>query len=374
MMENSVRISGVGASAIGRTLGVDPWRLTVDAALAAIADAGLEVDAIDGLSTYPGAVGSTPGITGAGVDDVRALLGLKTRWHNGGAETAGQLGSIINACLAVHGGLANHVLCFRTIWESTAQKQLGGRSETMRSGLVRERNQWTEPYGAGYPTYGGLMMQRYMYDASASREQLAQIALIARANAALNPAAIYRTPLSLEDYMSARMISDPVCLYDCDVPMDGSIAFIVSRAASQSIDDKRAIRFEAVSAASGFEACAEMMWSRTDLKPADVNIAQLYDGFSILAVRWLEALRLCPRHEACRFIEGGAAISRTGSLPLNTGGGQLSGGRTHGYGALYEACLQLRGEAGERQLPKRPQVAAISSGAEAFTSSLLLTL
>ena len=373
MMEKSALISGIGKSAQGRNLDIDPWVLTVDASLAAITDAGLSVEDIDGVSTYPGAVGSTPGITGAGVDDVRMLLGLKTCWHTGAAEMPGQLGSIVNAFMAVHAGLAEHVLCFRTVWESSAQKQLGGRSEAMRGGVVKERNQWVEPYGAGYPTYGGLMMRRYMHDSGSTREQLAQIALVARANAVLNPSAAYRAPMSLDDYLSARMISDPICLYDCDVPIDGSMAFVVSRAGSSAISPDRAIRVEAVGSAAGFEASAEMMWSRTDLKPGDVDAAQLYDGFSILAVRWLEALRLCPRNEGGRFIEGGHRIARDGELPLNTSGGQLSGGRTHGYGALYEACVQLRGEAGERQLARRPEVVVASSGAEAFTSCLLLS-
>jgi acetyl-CoA acetyltransferase len=372
MIEQSALISGIGSSALGRTLDRDPWDLTLDAALAAIADAGLAIDDIDGLSTYPGAVGSTPGITGAGVDDVRALLGIRTRWHTGGSEVPGQLGSIVNAFMAVHAGLVDHVLCFRTVWESTAQKQIGGRSETMRGGVVKERNQWVEPYGAGYPTYGALMMQRYMHDSGATREQIAQIALVSRANATLNPAAIYRQPMSMEDYMAARMISDPLCLFDCDVPMDGAMAFVISRADHGAIDRHRAIAVAAIGSASGFEACADMMWSRTDLKPADVDVAQLYDGFSILAIRWLEALRLCPRNEAGRFIEGGHRIARDGALPLNTNGGQLSAGRLHGYGGLYEACLQLRGEAGERQVARRPQVAAVSSGAESFTSCLLL--
>jgi acetyl-CoA acetyltransferase len=373
MIEDSAIISGIGQSAMGRNLDRDPWDLTLDAALAAITDAGLSIDQIDGLSTYPGAVGSTPGITGAGIDDVRALLGIETRWHTGGAEVPGQFGSIINAFMAVHAGLAEHVLCFRTVWESSAQKAAGGRSEAMRHGVVKERNQWVEPYGAGYPTYGGLMMQRYMHDSGSSREQLAQIALVARANAVLNPAAVYRTPMTMDDYARARMISDPICLYDCDVPIDGSVAFIVSRADSGSIVRDRAIRIAAMGSAAGFERSADMMWSRTDLKPADVDIAQLYDGFSILAVRWLEALGLCPRNEGGRFIEGGHRIARTGSLPLNTGGGQLSGGRMHGFGALYEACLQLRGEAGEHQVPRLPQIAVASSGAESFTSCLLLT-
>jgi acetyl-CoA acetyltransferase len=373
MMEAKVLITGVGASDAGRRLGRDPWSLTADAALAAIADAGLTPEQIDGIATYPGATGSTPGITGAGVEDIRALLGLNTRWHTGGSELPGQLGSVINAMLAVAGGLADHVLCFRTVWESTAQAQLGGRSATLRSGVVREMNQWIDPYGGGYSTYGALQMQRYMHDSGATREQLGQIAVVSRAHAALNPRAAYRTPMSLDDYLSSRMISDPLCLYDCDVPVDGSVAFVVSRADSADIDRRRAVKIEAIGSAAGLDASAAMMWSRTALKPADVRLAELYDGFSILAVLWLEALGLCPRHGAGAFLEGGQRISLGGDLPMNTGGGQLSGGRLHGYGQLHQACLQLRGEADARQVTPRPPLAVVSSGAATFTSCLLLS-
>ena len=374
MLENTTVISGIGISETGRRLGVDPWLLTARAALGAIADAGLSPADIDGISTYPGTQGSTPGMSGAGVDDVRMLLGLKTRWHAGGSELAGQLGSVINAVAAVASGLANHVLCFRTVWESSAQQQAGGdRSKLLQGGVVREYKQWTEPYGTGYPTSGALMMQRYMYERSATREQLGQIAVTCRAHAALNPAAVYRDPMSIEDYLDARMISDPVCLYDCDVPMDGSIAFVVSRADSAAIDRSRSVAIEAVSAATGFEAAAGEMWARTALRPGDVGLAELYDGFSILAVLWLEALGLTGGGSAARFIEGGERIALAGRLPFNTGGGQLSGGRMHGYGHLHQACRQLRGEAGAAQIARAPEVAVVSSGAPSFSSCMLLS-
>ncbi len=371
-VERQAVISGIGCSDIGRRLHRDPWALTADAALTAIADAGLTADDIDGVATYPGALWSTPGITGAGVDDVRTMLGLRLKWYAGGGEVAGQLGSLINAVLAVGAGLAEHVLCFRTVWESTAQSQLGGRAATVGQGAVRESHQWNAPYGVGYSTYGGLTMARYMHESGATREQLAQIPVVSRANAAHNPLAVYREPLSVDDYLSARMISDPLCLYDCDVPVDGSIAVVVSRAAGRAIDSARTVTIQGMGSASGFQPCADMLWSRTDLKPADVDIAEIYDGFSILAVHWLEALGLCPRNETAAFVEGGHRIGLDGELPINTNGGQLSAGRMHGYGALYEACLQLRGDAGERQVNPRPGVAAVSSGAENFTSCLLL--
>jgi acetyl-CoA acetyltransferase len=370
--ESAALISGIGWSDIGRRLHRDPLLLTADAALAAIADAGLEPRDIDGLSTYPGASGSTPGITGAGIDDVRVLLGLDLRWHAGGRELAGQLGSVVNAVLAVAGGLASHVLCFRTVWESTAQAQAGGRSSVLAS-APHPAMRWGQPYGVGYVSYGALAMQRYMFESGATREQFAQLAVISRANASRNPLAVYREPMTVGGYLEARMISDPLCMYDCDVPVDGAVAIVVSRAAGSAPDGGRAIRFEAIGSASGFEASADMLWSRTSLKPADVDVAEIYDGFSVYAVRWLEALGLTPRNETGPFIEGGTRISLGGELPISTGGGQLSAGRLHGYGALLEACVQLRGDGGARQVPGPPEVAVVSSGAESFTSCLLLT-
>jgi acetyl-CoA acetyltransferase len=370
--ESAAAISGIGWSDIGRRTRRDPLMLTLDAAQAAIADAGLEVGDIDGVSTYPGATGSTPGISGAGIDDVRSLLGLDLRWRAGGPELAGQLGSLVNAVLAVAAGLATHVLCFRSVWESTAQAEAGDRSSIVAQ-TKRPEVRWGQPYGVGYSTYGALAMQRYLHETGATREQFAQLAVVSRANAAGNPLAVYREPLTVDDYLGARMISDPLCLYDCDVPVDGAVAVVVSRRDSGAVSPTRAIGIEAMGSASGFEPCADMMWSRTDLKPSDVDVAEVYDGFTILAVRWLEALGLTPRHETGPFLEGGWRIALDGELPISTGGGQLSAGRLHGYGALLEACIQLRGDGGTRQVPGRPEVAAVSSGAESFTSCLLLT-
>jgi len=134
-----------------------------------------------------------------------------------------------------------------------------------------------------------------------------------------------------------------------------------------------ALRVAAIGSASGFDEAARMLWSRTDLKPADVDVAQLYDGFSVYVLRWLEALGFCGRFEGAAFVEDGERIGPGGQLPLNTGGGQLSAGRLHGYGGLLEACLQLRGDGGARQLASHPEVAVVSSGAASFTSCLLLT-
>ncbi len=129
---------------------------------------------------------------------------------------------------------------------------------------------------------------------------------------------------------------------------------------------------------------AAMMWLRTDLRPADVDVAELYDGFSFIALCWLEALGFCAHGEGGPYLAdgrprpgsrgagGGGAAADRGPLPLNTNGGQLSGGRLHGYGFLHEACVQLWGEAGERQVASDPQVAVAAAGGGPLASCLLL--
>ena len=142
--EHRAVLSGVGRSALGRRLMVDPLSLTVDACLAAVADAGLTLDAIDGLSTYPGYAGM--GMSEGGVTAVEEALRIRPTWHNGGGELPGPGGSVIAAMLAVASGLCRHVLCFRTVWESTyATLRLGSLGSGRVSGPLME---WRAPFGA----------------------------------------------------------------------------------------------------------------------------------------------------------------------------------------------------------------------------------
>ena len=391
-LERRAAITGIGQSAVGRRLNADPLALTADACLDAIADAGLTRDDIDGLSTYPGAgISGAPGFTGAGIADVQDMLRLELDWFCGGPELPGQLGSVINACMAVATGLARHVLCFRTVWESSAQGP-GGRAGIGTGGGGRFRAggfmQWTLPYGAASAAvWIAMMARRHFHEFGTTREQMAQIALNARRNAGLNPRAIYREPMQLDDYMSARMISDPFCLYDCDAPVDGSTAIIVSAVDAARDCRKAPLRVEAVGSAlrgrpswdqfddlttMALRDAGAMLWERTDLSPADVDVAELYDGFSFIAMAWLEALGFCGKGESGAFIEGGDAIALEGSLPLNTHGGQLSAGRLHGFGFLHEAALQLWGEGEARQVPGDPRVAVAAAGGGPLGGCLLL--
>ena len=365
--EDKVALTGIGMSPIGRRLMQPPLALTVQACEAAIADAGLTFADIDGLSTYPGAI-NVGGFGEGGVTALEAALGIRPAWHNGAMETFGPGGSVIAAMLAVAGGLARHVLCFRTLWEAT-------HGELMKQGKITpsmgRTAGWMFPFGATSAAHTLAMnAQRHFHRYGTTKETLGWIALNQRANAELNPSAIYRSPMTMDDYLTARPITTPFGLYDCDVPCDGAIAVIVSAVDAARDLAKPPVLVEAV----GTQIIERIdwdqstlthepqvlgqsahVWTRTSLRPADVDVAELYDGFTMNCLSWIEALGFCGIGEAKEFLDGGKNIARDGLLPLNTHGGQLSHGRTHGMGLLHEAVSQLRGEAGDRQVSRRPR-------------------
>jgi len=383
--EDDVAITGIGMSAVGRRLMRDPLDLAVDAARRAVEDAGLTFDDIDGLSTYPGGP-AMPGFSEGGVSALEDVLGLRPTWYNGGQDTFGPSGSVIAAMLAVSTGLARHVLCYRTVWQSTFTELLKTgqiRASTQANGMPAGGGRangdyaWLTPYGVSSAAINlALPASNHFHRYGTTRETLGWIALNARANAALNPDAIYRDPLTMDDYLSARAITTPFGLYDCDVPCDASVAVIVSAIDAARDLAKPPVLVEAVGtqitertsftiSTSTHEpqslGPAAHLWSRTSLRPADVDLAQLYDGFTFNCLSWLEGLGFCGIGEAKDFLEGGKNIALDGVLPLNTSGGQLSAGRLHGMGLLHEAIVQLRGDGGDRQV-RDARTAVVTSG------------
>lgn len=386
-LERRAVLSGVGQSAIGRRLFRDELDLTCEAALRAIADAGLRVSDIDGIAAYPGPVTNVPGFSGPSIYDVQDALGLSVRWHLSGMEGPGQIMPIIAAALAVASGLARHVLVYRTVTEATAAADTGRRGIGAGAREITGFAAFLVPFGAmSAANWLALYARRHMHVYGTQRKHLGAIALTAREHARLNPAAVYREPLTWDDYWQARMVSDPFCLFDCDAPVDGSTAVIVSSAECARDLAKPAVRIEAVGTALGKRPlwdqwpdlttmaahdAARHLWSRTTLRPNEVDTAQLYDGFSFLTLSWLEALGFCGPGESGPFVEEGH-IRLGGSLPLNTWGGQLSGGRLHGFGFVAEAIRQIRGECGERQVPDC-EVAVVAVGGGPVAGCMLLT-
>ena len=359
--EERAVISGIGISQVGRRLNRAPLALAVEAIMAAIQDAGLTGADIDGLATWPGRGPLAPGLNGPGIPEVIDALRLNLTFHHGGSDGPGQLSAITTAVMATATGMARHTVVYRTLTESSAQGG-AGRGATVsaqHANIVSpyEPRRFTVPFGdVSAATQLGLYAQRHMHEFGTTKEHLGAIAINDRANAALNPHAIYTDPMTMEDYLAARPISTPLGLYDCDVPCDGAVALVISSVETVPDLPRAPIRIEAMGTAIGgrtsfewWEDYAGMaalkagahLWSRTDLTPADVDVAQLYDGFSFLTLPWIEALGFCGRGESGPFVEGGHRIRLGGELPLNTSGGQLSAGRLHGYGHVHEACVQL---------------------------------
>ncbi len=376
-------ISGIGISRIGRKTGVPDVELTLESAKEAIADAGIDASDIDGIAS----LGDTP------VNLVAERFNLSPAWATqGGFGRYGLLSPVVDACEAVMSGRARHVLVYRTVHmlggqaggQDGGEQGGGGRAEIPES--MRDISRILTMHAYSAANWLAMHLRRHMYLYGTTREQVGWLAINSRRNAALNPRAAYRDPITMEDYLSARMISEPFGLLDCDVPVDGSIAVVVSGAAHADACDAPVL----VNAVGGSEGAggwdqrpdyprmassdaAAQMWGATDLQPGDVDLAQLYDGFTFLTMAWLEALGFCGDGESGSFLEGATRIALDGQLPLNTYGGQLSAGRMHGYWVLHEACLQLRGQAGPRQIPGRHEVAVVSNGGGPIAGCLLLT-
>jgi acetyl-CoA acetyltransferase len=392
--EKDAIISGIGISRIGRRTGIPGFELTMEAVRTAIDDAGLAATDIDGIAT----LGDTPAA------EVNAALGIEASDSGTGFSTGGLMNPVISACRAVSEGHARHVIIYRTI------QMLGGTvlaKQDENAPAPPMAKMFDTPEGETPPVVGpmddvgdlvaaqgysaanwlALHCRRHMELYGSTKEQLGWLAINSRRNAALNPRAVFRDPITMADYLGARPVSTPFGLLDCDIPIDGSVALVVSAADYAKDCPHRAVKVEAVGGSNGEGGwfhradypkmasadAAAQMWSRTDLTPTDLNLAELYDGFTFLTFAWLEALGICGDGEAGPFVEGAERIALDGALPLNTYGGQLSAGRMHGYWLLHEACLQLRGEAGERQVRERPEVAVAAVGGGPIAGCLLLT-
>jgi acetyl-CoA acetyltransferase len=386
--ERSVVISGVGQSAVGRRLDRSPLQLTLDAVFSAVADAGLDMDDIDGIATYPGAVPEyIPGFVGPDLYDVQDALGIAANWHLSTPQGAAQFAPIIEAVMAVSGRLCRHAVVFRTITEGSGQRGGGRVAVSSSLGQADGAWAWLLPMGAiAGANWAALYATRHFHTYGTKKEQLGWVAMTQRRHAALNPAAVFTAPLSMAEYLAARPISSPLSLFDCDVPVDASTAVVVSH--TDTLPDLRdPVRIEAMATAlrqrprweqwpdlatMASHDVAHQLWSRTNLTADDVDVAQMYDGFSIYTLMWLEAMGFCGPGEGGAFVEGGTRIALGGELPINTNGGQLSAGRLHAWGFLAEAVHQLRGEAESRQV-RNAQVCALGVGGGVTCGALLLT-
>jgi acetyl-CoA acetyltransferase len=361
-----VAVAGIGFSALSRRPAAPLGALAFEAAYAALADAGLDSRAIDGLATYPDAPFHGAG-RADGVDVVTVEYFLKhfplspyVRWY-AQVDQGLVVSAVIEAANALIAGMASYVLVWR------AMHVPAGTYTRVDSRRAAGDAQFSLPYGqAAIYQWHAMAYRRYLHRHGARREAMATLAVTQRRNANLNERACFRdTPLSVEEYFAARPIAEPLCLFDCDVPVQGCAALLLTTAerardlrqppayiaaCAQNTSGRRALISYIL---DDYLACggpvARQLWEDSGLGPHEMGAAQLYDGFSPSVYYWLEAAGFCLPGEAHRFIQDGR-IALAGELPVNTFGGSLSEGRLHGMGHLAEAALQVTGRAGPRQV------------------------
>ena len=385
----NVAIAGIGFSALTRNPERGLGQLAFDAAHAALADAGLDARLVDGLATYPDApfygAGRRDGVDVVSVEYFLRHFPLapEVRWY--AQVDQGMIASaVIEAANAIISGMANYVLVWR------AMHTPKGTYTLVSARQAAGDSQFSLPYGqAAIYQWHAMAYRRYMHLYGATREEMAALAVTQRSNAMLNPNAYFRgQELTTEDYLAARYIAEPLSLFDCDIPIEGCAAFLLTSAErARELRQPPAYIASCAQNTSGrrtlisyvlddYMACggtlAGQLWKDSGLGPGDMQAAQLYDGFSPSVYYWLEAAGFCGRGEAHGFIQDGR-IARDGTLPLNTFGGSLSEGRLHGMGHLAEAARQVAGRAGERQIPGCATACAIDGSPLLRGSGIVFT-
>jgi acetyl-CoA acetyltransferase len=382
-LSDKVVVAGVGYSQIGRSTGRSEGSLAVEASKAALDDAGLTPADLDGIAMWPDRVSSV--FEGPSIVYMYRALGLSdVRYYQAMGAGPGQFGAVNGAIHAIVAGVADTVICIRAHLRQEQRFFVPGAGDASRpTGDLALR----APYGvpAGSPRYA-LWAQRHAHEYGTTDEHRGAVVLTCRDHAQLNPRAVWNGhPLTMDEYLASDIVASPLRILDCDMPVDGAVALILTRADRAADLRARPVRIHSLGHGNGptldseywpdmtvmsSRWAADQMWAGTDLGPGDVDVAQLYDGFSSMTLCWLEDLGFVKKGEAGPwFAEGRGRLG--GDLPVCTDGGHLGGGRLHGFGKLAEAVQQLRGECGERQVPGA-EVALACVGGGALATSMLL--
>ena len=383
MLRDKTAIVGIGYTPFTKNSGVSTLTLAVRAIKNAADDAGLSVKDIDGLATHA-TNDSVP------VSILAGALGLPELnfyldQNSGGSSSHSIVGA---AAMAVASGVAENVVCYRSL-NSRSEHRFGrsGSNETRVGGF---ETQYKSPYGFVAPVSSfALAARAHMLKYGTTSEQLGTVAIVQRENAMMNERAMMRHPITMDDYLQSRYISEPLRLFDCCLETDGACAVIVTSADRATSLRQRPVlisgavwgggttyasrgRFDPTTTTVS-EYVARKLFERSGIGPAEVDVAELYDCFTITVLLQIEEYGFCPKGEAGRFVESGAT-RLGGTIPVNTHGGFLSEGYIHGLNHLTEAVSQLRGTAGERQV--KGAETALSSGQPGviagYTSAIML--
>ena len=353
MSSSEIGLIGFGSSRYDRQPAMSEFAYMWEAACAALDSANLSKDVVDGL-----AISSTT-LRGDNAVTASEHLGLSLRWAGGSvAGGAGSLACVADAIAAVEGGRADYVLCIA-----------GGRQDRNffrnRVGAFNDAvSLLLAPHGiGGMNGLFGMIQRKHADSYGTRREQLGRIAIGQRASASRNENALLRQDMTIDDYLNAPVIADPLGLYDCVMPCSGAEAVLVGPL--ESVPKERRVRVlasgerynhprnEPVPVRGGWELLRDALYDKAGWGPEDVQFAQCYDDYPIMVAIQLEDLGFCAKGEIGQFLQD-RDMHFDGSFPVNTGGGQLSCGQCGGGGGmigLVEAVRQLRHEAVGRQVP-----------------------
>ena len=369
MYRRSAAIVGAAHSRLGEVPRSTSLGLMADAAVAAVADAGLRPSDIDGIIVrgpddeycFQQQLGERLGLNAA----------FATSLDNGGAS---QTLAVILAALAIEAGLATTVLCgyARNAWTRT--RRSGSRQARMNQSTHSRTREWRDSFGYfGEPATHALGAQRHMAMYGTTKEHLGHVAVSLREHATRNPHAQMRSPLTMAEYLDGRPVVDPFGVYDCSLRTDAAGAVIVTDTARARDLPHRPVIVRGFGSHNNLQgwtvddhmvqtaarASGERAYRIADVSPADIDTAQLYDCFSYMVLAQIEDYGFCQKGEGGEFIAGGA-LRLDGAIPTNTSGGQLSEGHVEGMLQVVEGVRQLRHEyPAERQVPDA-QLALVS--------------
>ena len=359
-IKDQIAIVGVASTGFLRTSDRTPLANALDASTMAIRDAGLTAADINGVvcTNEPGAPGPEALATALGLENVTHFT----------KPTPVVMNSIVDAMNAVFSGSCDTVLVcasmLRLPWNSRS-----AANDPFRSHLGSQPAAGIPETIAMAPAYTAWA-SRYMHEYGATKEPFGRVAVNMRTNAALNPLAAMRAPITLDDYYAARMIRWPLCLLDMDIPVDGADAFVLTTVDRAKRLDRPTVVIHAATVGlggayedqipdlnnHGQQVVVDALKAKSDLWLDDVDVFLPYDGFTIITLAWFENVGYCPPGGAAKFLADNwdadnNRILIDGRVPVNPHGGSLSEGATRGTGHIREAVVQLRGEAGDRQVP-----------------------
>lgn len=351
-MNSSIGIIGYGQTAYEKRTTRSLFSFLTEAGTKALDTAGLSLKDIDGLAICSFQLPPDNAVTAA------EQLGISVSWaYLGTAGSAGPVASVASAVRAIEAGQAKTVLCI-----AGDNYDIGGHYKLMDNFSRGLRNYGTPLGFGGANGLFGIIQRKHMETYGTRLEDLGRIAVDQRRNAQRNEHALLRGPLTLEDYLNARIIADPIRLYDCVLPCAGAEAVVIG--ALDRVPTGKRVKvlsgferhnhppMEIAPLRGGWELFAEQLYATAGYGPEEMDLVQLYDDYPIMVAIQLEDLGFCKKGEVSDFLARNS-FSWDGSLPLNTGGGQLSCGQAGIGGGLLsvtEAVRQLRGEGGDRQV------------------------